>query len=270
MQGSSRGALADAAAAVTSAIDGGADPARLGDELFGAAAAIDASAALRRALADPSGDAEAKKSLVGDLFSGKVGETTVAVLRSTVSGRWAAERDLVSAVEALGVDAVLAGAQAAGRLRTVEDELFTVERTVAGTPELRDALTNRHGSPVGKSRLVTELLEGKVAPQTLRLTQQAVSAPRGRKFDRIIEGYLAQAAQAHGQLTAVVTTAAELSEQHRERLVKALEQMYGKPVQLQPVIDPAVVGGVHIRIGDEVIDGTVDRRVTLARRGLTA
>ncbi len=100
----------------------------------------------------------------------------------------------------------------------------------------------------------------------MRLARQAVLAPRGRKLDRTLELYLALAARRREQITAVVTTATDLGEQQRERLSAALQNIYGKPVLLQVVLDEQVLGGVRVQIGDEVVDGTVLRRLDEARR----
>jgi F-type H+-transporting ATPase subunit delta len=139
---------------------------------------------------------------------------------------------------------------------------------VAASPELRDALTNRNLPGEAKAELVSTLLVGKSSPETLRLTRQAVLEPRGRRLDRILEHVLSLAAKRREQLTAVVTVATDLDEPQRERLAAALQRTYGKPVLLQVVVDPAVLGGIRVQVGDEVVDGTVLRRLDEARRRL--
>jgi F-type H+-transporting ATPase subunit delta len=113
------------------------------------------------------------------------------------------------------------------------------------------------------------LLEGKAAPETVRLAEQAVRAPRGRRLDRVMEEYLLLASTRRDELTARVTVAAPLTEQQYTRLGSALEAHYGKPVTLQVVQDPSVMGGIRIQVGDEVVDGTVLRRLDEARRHVT-
>ena len=102
--------------------------------------------------------------------------------------------------------------------------------------------------------------------ETARLARQSVIAPRGRKFDRTFRDYLALAAKRREQLTAVVTAAVNLDEAQRSRLATALQRIYGKPIQLHLVIDEKVVGGIRVRIGDDVVDGTVLRKLESARR----
>jgi F-type H+-transporting ATPase subunit delta len=195
-----------------------------------------------------------------------VNQAAVHVLSELVAQRWSTERDLSDTVESLAVETVLASAEAGGRGDHVEDELFRFERIVAGNPALRDALVNRNVDPQGKAELVGRLLQGKVTAETARLARQSVLAPRGRKFDRTLELYLALAAKRREQLTAVVIAAVPLDETQRHRLAAALQGIYGKPVQLQLVIDEKVVGGIRVQIGDEVVDGTILRKLEGARR----
>jgi F-type H+-transporting ATPase subunit delta len=266
MQGSSRAAAAAGQRAFQSVLQSGADWGTLAEDLFGITAVIDGNATLRRALADPSRDPGAKRDLVSRLFGGKVSQPVVDLLSELVAQRWSTERDLSDTVESLAAETVLASAEAGGRGDQVEDELFRFERIVAGNPELRDALTNRNADPQAKADLVGRLLQGKVSAETARLARQSVLVPRGRRFDRTMRDYLALAARRREQLTAVVTSAVDLDEGQRQRLANALQRIYGKTIQLQMVVDPKVVGGVRVQIGDEVVDGTVLRKLEGARR----
>lgn len=268
MRGSSRAAAIAAGKALDAALAGGVDRRVLGDELLAVVGVIDGSATLRRALGDPSRESTEKQALAEQLLDGKVSAETIVVVKNVVGQRWATERDLSDTLEELAVTAILAGAEQAGRIDRVEDELFRFERIVAGNPELRDRLANRQGDIEAKARVVDELLRGKAADETVRLAHLAVTAPRGRKFERTLELYLQLAAKRREQVTAVVTAAADLTEQQRERLAAALQNIYGKPVLLQVVIEEQVLGGIRVQIGDEVVDGTVLRRLDEARRHL--
>ena len=266
MRGSSRAAAIAGSKALAAAFDGGADRRALGEELLAVTGVIDGSATLRRALADPSREAGEKQALAEHLLAGKVSPQAVDVVKTLVGQRWATERDLSDTVEELGVESILAGAEQQGRIDRVEDELFRFERIVAGNPELRDRMTNRQGDVQDKAGIVSQLLDGKASEETVRLVRQSVLAPRGRKIDRTLERYLALAAKRREQLTAVVTAATDLTDQQRERLSAALQRIYGKPVLLQVVVDEHVLGGIRVQIGDEVVDGTILRRLDEARR----
>ncbi len=269
MRGSSRAASAAVEEVFDTSLSGGVDATTLAEELFAVTGVVDGSASLRRALADPSREGSDKAELAKGVFGGKVGETTADLLAAVAEQRWAAERDLTDTLESLAVQSLLASAESEGRIDRVEDELFRFERIVAGDPGLRDTLSSRNTDGQGKAELVHGLLADKTAPETARLAEQAVRDPRGRRLDRVLESYLALAARRRDQLTALVTVAAPLSEQQQARLRTALEGHYGKAVVLQVVQDEAVMGGIRVQIGDDVVDGTVLRRLEEARRHVT-
>ena len=269
MRGSSRAAVLEGRPAFESAVTSG-DPVVVADELFAVTALLDDNGTLRRTVADPSREGSDKSGLVTQLLGDKVSEGVSGLVAKLAAQRWSQERDLTDSLERYGVEAALKGAEDAGAIDRVEDELFRFERVVAESPQLRDALGNRQGVPAGKAELVGSLLRDKARPETVRLARQAVLAPRGRRFDRTIDEYLAIAAARRQQLTAVVPTAVDLTEEQRTRLAGALQRTYGKPVMLQVVHEEDVIGGIRVQVGDEVVDGTVLRRLDEAKRHLAS
>lgn len=268
MQGSSRAAFAAGHDAFAAALGSGAEGSALAEDLFGVTGALDSSASLRRALVDPSRDGTAKGGLVDALFGPKISATATALLKALVSQRWSDDQDLGDATESLAVEAVVASAEQGGRLDALEDDLFRFERLVASDPGLRDALSAQGGDESVKAALVEALLEGKASAETIRLARQAALSPRGRRFGRVLESYLAIAARRREQLTATITVAVDLDDTQRRRLAQALSGIYNRPVQINVVLDPAVVGGIRVQVGDEVVDGTILRRVQEAERAM--
>jgi len=268
MQGSSRAALAAAQEAFATALGSGTYGSALADDLFGVTAVLDSSASLRRALVDPSRDAAAKRGLVEGLFGSRIGSPAAEVLNALVSHHWSDDQDLADAIEGLAVEALVASAEAGGRLDALEDDLFRFGRLVAADPALREALSARGGDDNVKADLVEALLHGKASAETIRLARQAAVFPRGRRFGRALETYLFIAAKRREQLTATVTAAVALDEPQRQRLARALSAIYDRPVQINVVLDPAVVGGIRVQVGDEVLDGTILRRLQEAERAL--
>lgn len=265
MQGASRSALAESREVLSQALEQVSDRGRLGEELLQVAGVVGGNAVLRRALADPSREGAEKAGLADRLFGGKVSESAQRIAGTVAAQRWASEGDLTATLEACGVEAILAQAEANSRLTQVEDELFRFGRIVDGTGELRSALTDRRAPAESKSAVVHRLLDGRSAPETVRLAELAATH-RTTRFDHAIEGYLSIAARRQEQLTATITTAVPLSGQQRERLTSALGQQYGRAVRINEVVDPTVVGGIRVAIGDEVIDGTILSRLDEARR----
>lgn len=244
------------------------DGERLGDELFAVADVLRSQGSLRRALTDPSGSGDAKSSLAGAVFDGKVDDSTIDVLTTTVSARWSTAKDMVNAVEHLGVLALVVAAEGAGGLDDLEDELFRFGRVVAGNPSLRDAITNKQVPVRHRQDLVSALLEKKAGSPTIRLAVQAV-ASRERSFDAALDSYQLVAAQRQHRIVAVVRTAIDLTKTEHKKLVAALRRLYDRDVHLNVVVDASVLGGIRVELGDEVIDGTVAGRLDEARRRLT-
>jgi F-type H+-transporting ATPase subunit delta len=269
MQGISRATFAAGQERLEALLTGaGAAPAVTGDALFGVTDLLAANPALRRALTDPSRDGEAKAQLVARLLSSQVDGGTVDLVSGLVRGRWSRAGDLTDAVERLAVSAVLAAAERAGRLDSVEDELFRFARTIAGDQGLRDAFSARSEGAGRKAALARTLLAGRVAPETVRLAVQAATQPRGLRTEQVLEGYVEAAAERRRQLVAHVVAAIPLTEQQRSRLGAALQRQYARPIRLNIDIDPAVVGGLRVEVGGEVLDGTLSSRLDEARRRL--
>lgn len=269
MQGTSRKALTASRQVLNSTLSGLGDPTATARDLFAVIDVIDANATLRRALADPSREPEAKRALVQRLFGGKISNDAMSVVTSVAGERWSSERDLTDGLERLAIEATTASAEKNGRADALENEMFRFERAVAGDAGLRDAFADRSRSGSDKAALAGRLLDGKVSTETSLLAGRAAGQPRGRRFDRTMEEFLDGIASRRGQSQAIVTSAVPLNDQQDERLRAALSKMYGKPVQTNVVVDPEVVGGIKVVIGDDVIDGTIARRLDEARAHLS-
>ena len=124
--------------------------------------------------------------------------------------------------------------------------------------------------PDAKASLVESLLSGKVSPVSLNLITQVLSHPRGRSPQVVLDLCASIAARRREQLIAVVRVATELSAAQRKRLADALTNTYGQGIHLNVVHDPAVIGGMSVQIGDELVDGTTASRLAEVRRNLTS
>lgn len=269
MIGASRQALAAGRESLDSLTDNtSVDAARLAEELSSVTALLDREVSLRRLLTDPARTGQSKAQLVGTLLTGQVSGETVDLVSGLVWSRWSGSRDLVDAVEELAASAEVIAAEQAAKLDDLEDELFRFGRIVSGSHELRSALTEPKADAAAKAALVKKLLGGRALPGTVRLVTSLVTNPRGRSLEQGLESYSKLAADRRGRVVALVTTAVVLSDSQRERLSGALTRLYGRAVQLNVDVDPSVVGGVKVQIGDEIIDGTVSSRLEGARQAL--
>jgi F-type H+-transporting ATPase subunit delta len=241
----------------------------LGDDLFSVLHLLDREHGLRRALADPSRPADEKGAIAVALLHGKVSEPAEELVAATVRAHWASSADMTDALEQIAVEAFAIAAEDRGQLDDLEDELFRFNRVVATQPELRAALTEPVLPDERKRDLLDALLGGKVTPVTLRLVTEMSLHPRGRSLVTSLDTCTRIAADRRRRLIAVVRTATEPTAQQRQRLAQALAAIYGHEVYVNVVIDPTVVGGMTIQVGDELIDGSVATRLGSLRRKLT-
>ncbi len=267
MRGVSAESLAKLAEALGKAVDGGADAGQLAEDAFGVSALLTSEPSLRRVLTDLSVGSDAKSSLVRSLLGEKLSAAALDVVAMAAGLRWAATRDLGDALEQLGVVALVRGAEKAGHADALEDELFGFGRLVTENPELRDALSDPARSIADRRLLVHGLLDGKATPAAVRLAEQAVAGSH-RTVAVAVEAYQKVAAAHRSRIIGTVRVARELSEGDLARLEAALSAQYDRTVHLNVLVDPTVVGGIKVELGDDVIDGTVASRLDDARRRL--
>ncbi|MET8446558.1 F0F1 ATP synthase subunit delta [Streptomyces sp. NPDC005209] len=268
MNGASREALAAARERLDALTDAtSVDAAQLADELAAVTALLDREVSLRRVLTDPAQSGEAKAELVQRLLGGQVSGQTADLVAGMVRSRWSQPRDLVDALEELANIADLTAAQSADRLDDVEDELFRFGRIISSNTELRAALTDRSAAASAKVELLHRLLGGRAQATTERLVTRLVTAPRGRSLESGLESLSKLAAERRDRMVAVVTSAVPLSDPQKQRLGAALAKLYGRAMHLNLDVDPEVVGGIRVQVGDEVINGSLaDRLEDAARR----
>ena len=240
----------------------------LADELYAVAHVLDGQLSLRRALSDASARPEDRAGLVRRLLSAQVGADTLAVVETVARQRWSRPLDLVEATETLATEAALDAADARGELDSVEDELFRFSRIVSGDDDLARILGNRSAPREGKTALLDRLLTGKVSPVTERLVRNSLTSSHVHNAENEIERLSTAAARRRGQSLAHVVSAVPLTATQEQRLTATLERLYGRTMGLQVQVDPDVLGGLVIRVDDEVIDGSIAHRLDEAGRRL--
>ncbi len=239
-------------------------------DLLAVAGLLGREKSLRLALADAGQPAEARAGIVTSLFGTQISAPALAVLTEAVSRRWSSDADLVDAIERLGAQAAFAVAEDDGTLDRVENELFPFSRAVDDSSELQMALTNPALTPENKAAVVRDLTSGTAAPATVAVLTHAAANLRGRRPAAAIEELARLASEQRQQVLAEVRSAIELSPEQSTRLASALSALQGRQVRLNVLVDPEVVGGIVVRVGDDVIDGSVSSRLEQARRAVSA
>ena len=264
-----RGASAEALAGLTGRLDDeigtNRSAAALGDELFTVSGLFRTEPGLRRFATDASLAAETKQGMVQQVFKDRLTEPTLGLLDAAVARRWTFSRDLPDVLERLSEIAVVRSAGA--KAGQVTDELFELSGIVDANPQLRDALSNPGRSVEDKAALLDSLLDAHALPATVTLAKQALAGTY-RTFTAALTTYRRMAAETQGETVATVRVARPLAEADQQRLTALLSSQYDTTVHLNVVVDPEVLGGLRVEIGDEVIDGTIASRLDDARRRL--
>ena len=225
---------------------------------------------LARHLAEASGETEAKKQLLARLLSGKADANTIELLNTAVSVRWSKTEDFGSAVEHVARLSLLVRAEREHQADEVAEQLFRFGRILQDQPRLNNLLGDYSKPAHDRVELLRNVL-GRTSgtnPTAGALLTQTIELLHGERADEAVQE-LAELAVAHrGEIVAEVAAAAELTDSQRTRLADVLARIYHHPVSVQLNVDPELLGGLSVAIGDEVIDGTLSSRLAAAETRL--
>ena len=268
LKGSSRSSLVTTRAQLeklVSQLDAPA-AAQVSSELLSIVTVLDSSIALRRALSDFARDEASKVALSKQVFTAISNGHAFTVLATMVGLRWSSPRDIGDVLELLGVETLSVAVEKAAQLEQLESELFAFAQIVSKNPELRATFALRSASEVKKSDLVSALLSGKALQASIDLVSFLVDHPRGRNLESGLNEFADIISTRKARMIAHVVSASALSPDQVSRLTGALTKMLGHEIRVNVSIEKEVVGGLSIRIADELIDGTVIARLAQADR----
>jgi F-type H+-transporting ATPase subunit delta len=242
----------------------------LADDLAGVAKVLLDEPVLAKHLADPTDNSAPKVALAQKLFDGKVSAPALDVLKEAVAQRWSAEANLVDGLEHVARLALLVRADKNNEGEAVEEQLFRVGRILDDQPRLTSLLSDYTTPAQGRVGLLRKVLDGAggVNDTASALLTQTVELLRGERADSAVADLAELAVARRGEVVAEVTAAADLTDQQRTRLAEVLGRIYNHPVSIQLNVDPELLGGLLIAVGDEVIDGSISSRLSAARTGL--
>ena len=262
MGSATRGALAGTRAALAEL--GRADL-QVAEDLLAVGRVVGSSSQLRSALVDAEADAAQKRTLVESVFGGRISPDAVKLVNAAATRRWSTGDDFVAGLEDLGYRAATVSAPEG---LDIDAELFAFERAVASDAELELALGSKLSPLPSKLALVDRLLSGKASPQTVAIVRHLVEQPRGRRIGESLRHAASVIADQRGFDVATVTTAVPLTDDQLARLERTLGAQAGRRIRFDSVVDPSVLGGMRVQIGDDVIDGSVASRLNGLRQKL--
>lgn len=160
---------------------------------------------------------------------------------------------------------------AEGGIGAIYDDLHAVHDALRGLdPELQAFFNLPQLRRDDKRRILNMAFEGKVGRPVLGLLHVLVQKRREPIFDNVVEEFDHYRDDHEGRIEATVTTARTLDAGLVEALRAALAQRTNKIVVLHERVDPELLGGIRLNLGDSVLDGTVRRGLQDMRRSLAA
>ena len=157
-----------------------------------------------------------------------------------------------------------------GSLGRIFDDLNGIQAAADSAPEVQVFLQSPKLRRADKIRVMDELFADKVSRPVLGLLHVLIEKRREPVFDNIVEEFAKYRDEHEGRVHARVTSARPLPEDQLEALTNALAKSTGKTVQLKQQVNPAVIGGIRVNLGDSVLDGTVLRKMNELRRSFAA
>lgn len=249
----------------------GEDAWRIGNELFTITSALDHNIQLERALTDPSRPVEDKVAVVKTLIGDQAHPLVMEIMSDLVSRRWSRVSDIANAVEDFGVDGMMYYADHTNTTLQVSVELAELHSALLNLPVVRTKLYDATVSSEARVKLLYSLIgDADFTKVTKRLAEHATCNLRNRRYLQTIQWLINKFSRHMGESMVTVTTATPLSKEQVEKLIAIYTAKTGHPVHINSVVDPTVMGGMRIQVGDEVTDNTVVAQLQHLQRTVKA
>lgn len=173
--------------------------------------------------------------------------------------------DSVSRVYA---QALLELAQAGGSVDDVAQEAGELLALLGGEPDLSKLMSSRALNTSQRSALIEKLFRGKISDVLYRFLQVVNRKDRLGSLERVLGTYGLLVAEAKGELDVDVFVAEALTDEAGRGVADSIGQAVGKRVHLHQHIDPELIGGLKVRVGDRLIDGSVATQLKIMKRKL--
>ena len=144
--------------------------------------------------------------------------------------------------------------------------LSDVSSAIEENPTLRLFLESPKVSAAQKSAVIGKAFSDRMPRLMLRFLQTLIAHRRQMLIPEINQEYLNLVDEAEGRIHARVTVAKETDDAERDAIARHLSRMFGKQVVPHLTVDPSIMGGVVVHVGDTVLDGSVKKRLASLRR----
>ena len=251
--------------------DSGEDAWRIGNELFTITNALDHNVQLERALTDPSRPVEDKVAVVKTLIGDEAHPLTMEIMSDLVGRCWSRVSDIANATEDFGVDGMMHYADHMNTTLQVSIELAQLHSALLNLPVVRSKLYDATVPAEARIKLLYSLIgNADFDKVTKRLAEHATCNLRNRRYLQTIQWLINKFSRHMGESMVTVTTATPLSKEQVKKLVAIYSAKTGHPVHINSVVDPTVLGGMRIQVGDEVTDNTVVAQLQHLQRTVKA
>ena len=165
--------------------------------------------------------------------------------------------------------ALFEAAREAGRLEQVAADLAALAGAVEEIPELQAFLANPEVEATAKGAVLEEISTGadELVQNFLRLVTEKGRASELREMNTELEALVARE---QNRLTLELTTAYELSDEEAASIVQTIEKASGRTVEATRGVDPALIGGIVLKVGSFLADGSVRGRLERLRQELAS
>lgn len=244
---------------------------RIGNELFVITSLLDGNVRIERALTDVSRPLEDKVAVLNTLLGDQVHPMTMEIMIEVVRRRWSRAADIANAVEDFGVDAMMYYADATDSTLQVSIELAELHSALLNTPVVRAKLYDETVPSEARVKFFHELFDGKgLNKVTMRLAEHATENLRRRRYLETIQWLINKLSRHMGESMVIVTTATPLKQEQIDKLIAVYSKKIGRAVHINSVVDPSVLGGMRVQVGDEVTDNTVVAQLENLQRSVKA
>lgn len=166
--------------------------------------------------------------------------------------------------------ALLAEARRSNEVEAVDQDVALLVETATTAPDFERALRSPVIPVEKKRRIVEQLLKARLQAVTYRFVELLIDKDRIAILPEILRAYRALRDEEEGVVEATATLALPVTDSDRNQLRDSIQRMTGKRVRLNVKQDPALIGGIIVRVGDTVYDGSFSHQLATLREQMQA